>query len=324
MRGALCAALLTFATPTVAEVISFEKLKLQWPVACTLGQTCFIEDFVDDAPGPQTRDYACGYRSRDGHKGTDIALTNPDFQTKSIAVLAAADGVVAAIRDEMPDIPFAAADAARLEGRDCGNAVRISHDGGFQTLYCHMKQGSIRVNTGQTVLAGDPLGDIGLSGRSNFTHLHFSVLRSGQTIDPFAPDTAVACGTDQPQMWQTPIAYDPTSIASVGFSDRVPDMADAQSGAARRDTLKSDEPLILYLRVIDAENGDVISFSATGPDGQVLEHSVVLKTPQRNTMRAFGRKAPATGWRAGRYTGSVRLTRGDQVIGTRHTKTTVR
>ena len=70
-----------------------------------LGQTCYIEDYVDLDPGDGHTDYRCGIKSRDGHKGTDIGLLSEQQMTQGVNVIAAASGRVRAVRDGLPDRP---------------------------------------------------------------------------------------------------------------------------------------------------------------------------------------------------------------------------
>ncbi|HQL31753.1 MAG: Murein DD-endopeptidase MepM [Spirochaetes bacterium ADurb.Bin269] len=65
-----------------------------------------------------------------------------------------------------------------------GNYVIISHDGGYQTLYGHLS--SISVKRGQRIVQGATVGRVGNTGYSTGSHLHFSVYKSGKTIDPFS------------------------------------------------------------------------------------------------------------------------------------------
>lgn len=62
-----------------------------------------------------------------------------------------------------------------------GNYV-ILDCGGIFPLYAHLRCGSVRVNPGQTVAAGEELGAVGNSGSSIQPHLHFQVMSSP---DPF-------------------------------------------------------------------------------------------------------------------------------------------
>ncbi|WP_341940336.1 MULTISPECIES: M23 family metallopeptidase [unclassified Microbacterium] len=65
-----------------------------------------------------------------------------------------------------------------------GNAVMIDHGDGIQTLYGHMLWDSLRVEIGDDVAAGTPLGAEGDTGQSFGCHLHFEVRRAGVAIDP--------------------------------------------------------------------------------------------------------------------------------------------
>jgi murein DD-endopeptidase MepM/ murein hydrolase activator NlpD len=63
-----------------------------------------------------------------------------------------------------------------------GRLVKISHAFGIETRYGHMSQ--IRVDVGQKVSRGDRIGDMGNSGRSTGTHLHYEVRLSGSAVNP--------------------------------------------------------------------------------------------------------------------------------------------
>lgn len=63
-----------------------------------------------------------------------------------------------------------------------GRLVKIRHDFGVETRYAHLSQ--IRVDVGQRVSRGDRIGDMGNSGRSTGTHLHYEIRLSGAPINP--------------------------------------------------------------------------------------------------------------------------------------------
>lgn len=63
-----------------------------------------------------------------------------------------------------------------------GNLIKIRHDFGFETRYAHLSK--IRVQEGQRVSRGERIGDMGNSGRSTGTHLHYEVRISGKAINP--------------------------------------------------------------------------------------------------------------------------------------------
>ena len=49
-----------------------------------------------------------------------------------------------------------------------------------------MAKGSIAVRPGQQVAAGAPIGRVGLSGNTEYPHLHITVRKDGAMVDPFA------------------------------------------------------------------------------------------------------------------------------------------
>ena len=44
----------------LAAPAAAQDLRLSLPVACAIGQTCFIQHYVDTDPGKAARDHRCG------------------------------------------------------------------------------------------------------------------------------------------------------------------------------------------------------------------------------------------------------------------------
>jgi murein DD-endopeptidase MepM/ murein hydrolase activator NlpD len=66
-----------------------------------------------------------------------------------------------------------------------GNLVIIDHGNGWQSLYAHMEDGSMRVSCGQSVGQGDVIGLVGMTGgTSTGPHLHFEVSYNGAPVNP--------------------------------------------------------------------------------------------------------------------------------------------
>ena len=63
-----------------------------------------------------------------------------------------------------------------------GNSVFVDHGFGIQTRYAHLSK--IRVKKGQRVSRGDRIGDMGNSGNSTGTHLHYEVREGGKAVNP--------------------------------------------------------------------------------------------------------------------------------------------
>ena len=63
-----------------------------------------------------------------------------------------------------------------------GNRIMIDHGNGFVTLYGHLSV--IQVQEGQRVNRGDVIGQMGSTGRSTGTHLHFEIRQGGSLLNP--------------------------------------------------------------------------------------------------------------------------------------------
>jgi murein DD-endopeptidase MepM/ murein hydrolase activator NlpD len=63
-----------------------------------------------------------------------------------------------------------------------GNCVRIAHANNFETLYGHLSH--INVKVGQEVIAGQKIGEVGSTGHSTGTHLHYEIRKNGKAINP--------------------------------------------------------------------------------------------------------------------------------------------
>ena len=63
-----------------------------------------------------------------------------------------------------------------------GRLVKIQHALGIETLYAHNTK--INVKVGQRVSRGDHIADMGSTGRSTGTHLHYEVRVNGKPVNP--------------------------------------------------------------------------------------------------------------------------------------------
>lgn len=303
--------LMSFAVPATAEDFSLSS-----PIDCDLEGPCYIQQYVDHDPGPAASDFACSGLSYNGHKGTDFALPTYDMIDHGINVLAAASGTVRGLRDGMQDARYTPERAAQIEGRECGNGVVLRHTDGWETQYCHLKRGSITVTQGQQVTAGDILGQVGMSGRAEFPHLHLSVRKDGAVVDPFDPDGVIACGeVEQDTLWTTDPLYRAGGIVSIGTASGVPDFSAVRANTVPLPTPTSDA-LVIYAFLFGTRAGDLIRLSLTGPGNTEIERDITLERTQAQSFRAFGKKRRADRWPAGEYAGIATLIRDSDVIET--------
>lgn len=287
---------------------------LGFPVDCTLGADCFVQFFVDREPGPDARDFRCGPQTYDAHNGTDIRLTDFAALARGVAVVAAAPGRVAALRDGEPD--FAFMEGGHAPGRECGNGVVLDHGGGWRTQYCHLAPGSLRVTEGARVAKGMPLGAIGMSGLTEFPHLHFTLRQGDRVVDPFDARAAEDCGAAAEALWSAPMAPAQGGLLSLGLADRVPEWDAVKAGTVAPPP--ADPPaLVLWAYFHGTRSGDVVEIALDGPGGRLVERAEPMERTQAQMFRAAGLRRPAAGWPPGEYRGSVALRRDGAVMAAR-------
>ncbi len=314
----LFAFLLVAALSAIMPMYSY-ALTLDTPVDCAIGQECFIQNYVDIDRSDQYHDYRCGPLSYDGHKGTDFRLKNLVQMREGVDVLAAADGEVVNVRDGMDDITFRNLPADALTNRECGNGVLLKHKGGYQTQYCHLMKGSVAVAPQDTVKRGDVLGKIGISGMSEFPHLHLEVRdRDGRIMDPFsglAENAICDDKADTKSLWRTDIqpqmAYIPTGILSVGFSSSIPNAEGVRDGQFTESTLASDaRSMIFWADLFGLRKGDVLDLRLVGPDNVVMvHHDQVIDGNKAQFFQFIGKHLREPMWAGGSYRARVKLSR---------------
>lgn len=94
------------------------------------------------------------------HSGMDIS------NDKGTPVYATADGKI---------------ESAERDG-SYGLMILIAHESGYETKYAHLSK--ILVNAGQDIKKGQIIGEMGNSGLSTGTHLHYEVIKDNVTVNP--------------------------------------------------------------------------------------------------------------------------------------------
>ena len=107
-----------------------------------------------------------GIRSRDNHKGLDIAAP------KGTAIKAAASGTVI----------FSGFGANGNGYSGYGYTVAIKSNSSATILYAHCS--ALYVKAGQTVSQGQVIAAVGSTGISTGNHLHFEIRVNGKAVDP--------------------------------------------------------------------------------------------------------------------------------------------
>ena len=238
-------------TVTVLETMGFA-----FPLVGTLNQDFYYTNYVDQDSGLGIQDYACGLKTYDGHRGTDIVLPSFARMDEGVTVVASAPGTVSLIEDGV-------ADRSKSIGTGgFGNHVRILHRDGFESIYGHLANQSITVSAGQEVATGTILGLVGSSGNSDMPHLHIEFRRNGATANAFA-------GTCGPAFthWAAPDPYQETfRLIAAGTSDLVLDLDLVKDPPTQVDTLtSSDARVSVWVHLHNLRAGSVSRFELYDP-----------------------------------------------------------
>ena len=290
--------------------------RLMMPVACTVGEQCWVVNYVDMDPGSDdASDYTCGARSYDGHEGTDFGLRDRAAMNDGVSVLAAAPGKVLRVRDTMPDDEPAPEEIERMlaENRGCGNGILIDHGKGWQSIYCHLKQGSIVVKPNDTVRPGQQIAQVGQSGAAEFPHLHFGLFHNNRTVDPFSGSFAEdGCGKMQGALWMDGLRldYEPMAVFATGFASGVPDFNALRADIRSPRQLRADVPaLTFWAGFFGLRIGDTVTMEILNPDGSIFATRTVTQETDRARQFYFvGRRATEI-LTTGEYRGRVRIER---------------
>lgn len=299
--------------------------ELTFPIDCIAGEDCWVVNYVDVDPTPNTiKDFSCGPKSYDNHKGTDIAIRDWKTMHAGVDVLAAAGGKVLRFRDGVADKVLSREELNRIkaENKSCGNGLFIEHADGWQTIYCHLKKNSIVVKANQAVSAGQKLGQVGHSGYVEFPHLHIGVMHNESLIDPYTglSNQEECNNSNQKQaekisqsLWseEAHANYSPVSIYASGFSDAVPKFEQIKQDASSPDSLPVDSPaLTFWVSIFGVEKGDQIVMEVRDPEGRIFsEKKSVQKKTRARQFLYIGKKNRNRDLIKGKYTGLLTLIR---------------
>ncbi len=310
MRAAVIASLILFAVPAWAE----PPPKLRLPLDCKMGETCWMMNYPDHDPGPNAVDFRCAARTYQGHDGSDFAVRDARVE---VAVLAPAMGLVAGTRDSEPDGIYLT-DKAAVAAKECGNGLVLRHHDGWETQLCHMRAGSLTVKPGELVKPGQKLGLVGMSGQTEFPHVHLSLRQWGESIDPFTGSAvAEACGGPAAPLWAEPVAYRAGAVYAAGFRDQMPTKDGLKADAGSPATLPASSPaLVLWGTMLGIEAGDVIRLVVTAPGGKVAFSSNAPPAPKPQAW-LFVAAGVTKRLAVGAWKGEVTLLRKGKVIETR-------
>lgn len=304
----------------LSQAVYAQDIEFSMPIDCNLDQDCWIVNFPDVDQTEQAKDFTCGSRSYNNHKGTDFAVPDRLTMTRGVPVIAAADGTVERFRDgenDWPPLDTPEINQARQklfdQNRGCGNGVFVDHGNGWRSIYCHLKKGSIKVKRNQKVKAGDVLGYVGQSGFSQFPHVHFGIYKDQKVIDPFTGESLdAACGQDPKPLWDTDlgIGYDPVSFYAAGFKNGVPDFDAIKVDVSSPSSYGPDiDALTFWVALYGVLENDSIDIEVRDPFGLVFVRRNIVQESNKARQFYFVGKNIKQPLKKGEYIAKAVLTR---------------
>ena len=251
---------------------SSTAIELVFPLDCDLGKNCWISNLPRHHLRDREVDFRCGPNTYDGHKGTDFALKDYKQMQKGVKVLAPFDGEVRAIRDKILDISVRIAGKKSVKGVECGNGVVISN-GKYEAQLCHLKKRSITVRKGQKVKAGEEVGLVGLSGFTEYPHLHISLRKNSQEIDPFYGHQD-GCGNEPQSMWKDKDKIHKNAktgiVYNYGFTFNQPHAEQIRKGQYIKNQPEYPSALVGFVDIFSVDKGDKIELSIVDSSGKTI------------------------------------------------------
>ncbi len=287
-----------------------QDLQLGLPIQCEPEDGCLIWQYVDQSPDDKYFDYKCSIQSYDGHKGTDFRVTYPAMQ-KGVPVLASAQGKVLGTRNNMRDVFVDDIGVQAVNGKECGNGLVLDHGNGWHTQYCHLKQGSVMAETGDIIQKGQQIGLVGLSGKTSFPHVHFSVKKNQKVVDPFDPDNEASCKPSSITLWEDRahpvLAYLERPIVGIGFKGQQISISEVRKGLEKESNGSQQDPVILlYAEIANIHEGDRIQLTIFDPEGKVFQQNISKPFDRKKAVyRTYLGKKRRVAWMKGRYRGVV-------------------
>ena len=308
----------TASSPQTPQLLKIDNTPaFHLPIDCKIGEDCWIMNYVDMGvdDGEQT-DPACYNRTYDNHKGTDFALLDGKAMEQGVNVIAPMDGTVKKIRDGAEDFwpTKAQLDDMRAKRTQCGNAILLDHGQGLETIYCHLKKDSIIVSTGQQITTGDVLAQVGLSGMTEFPHLHFGITKDKKIIDPFTGySNNDNCGRRKKSLWHKDIAlnYQPIIIQSASFHDYLPELLKLERENTPKEKISINADIFTFSAILlGVRKDDKIQLEIFDPNGKIFTQNNITQNSTRTQQFYYtGKRLRKEKLREGVYTGQIKVER---------------
>ena len=173
---------------------------------------------------------------------------------------------------------------------------------------------STKVKKGDFVTSGQTIGQIGLSGLTEFPHLHINVQQGDKFFDPFTGRERYTVGSKN-SLWNANVyqqlIYKPLIIYNVGVSDEIPKLLDIRNEKYKTERISFfSNMMIFWVDMFHVETNDVINIVVKNPDGNIfLNKKIVFDKSNAKKLFYVGKRKPSNGFSKGRYTVQISFKR---------------
>ncbi len=148
----------------------------------------------------------------------------------------------------------------KLSDSGCGNEIELQFADGTGARYCHLS--AIHVEKGQSVDAGDAIGEVGSTGDATGDHLHFERTKDGQSIDP----TSYLESTEV-QATATPAAAAPTAANTTAAQGNLKWQFDFDPSISEADKQAVNEAAAKLSAIVTTDQTIAVKVTVQNDDG---------------------------------------------------------
>ena len=199
-----------FASPRAAVAVDL-PLEGEWAMISGGRSTLLSHHYAH----PHVRDALDFARLVDGQAFVGDPEHHASWPSFGQPVLAAADGTVVSVRDDLAEQPVG------VIGQGAGNSIVLDIGGGRYVVFMHLQQGSALVRPGQSVTRGQRIAAVGNTGESLSPHLHVQI------------QDRPSLGSDDREVRTFPMVFEHTTLIR-GGRESTPPTADLRRGDAIR------------------------------------------------------------------------------------------
>lgn len=304
-----------------AAVHAADRPTFDLPINCNTAPACLLQSMVDMDSGPGHKDPFCGHATYDGHKGTDIRVRSLADLRRGVAVLAIADGIVLRTRNTMADrLLQTSEDRQKVAKTECGNGVVIDHGvfngARWTSQVCHLGLNKVSVAPGDKVKRGQKLGLMGLSGLTQFPHVHLTIQRNKDVIDPMSGKTmGQKCGAGtQKSLWSKKalqaLSTHDSPLINAGFAGTPVSAVQVMINKVPKP--EKTGALVFYSVLKNLRKGDKVQL-IIDRDGEVFARQTTkpLDRPKARYIAYAGKRRRPMG---GTYSGSASIIRDGRIV----------